>query len=642
VALGVLRGSAAQQGAAHIGYVYPAGGKQGTTFQVVVGGQRLTGPTEAIISGAGAQAQVVEYNRPMTQKEFNELRDEFRALQEKRRKSARSNDDSTNRWTTADEKRISEIKNQILKNAPNRDGNPAIAETVVLQITLAPDAELGEREVRIRGATGLSNPLMFCVNDLPEFTARAAKAANLELERFKRFLPGEPTNSLPKAPLPVSLPAIVNGQVMPGETDRIQFTARKGQRLVAAATARKLIPYLADAVPGWFQATLALYDARGKQLAYNDDFRFDPDPVLFYEVPSDGEYFLEIKDAIYRGREDFVYRITLGELPFITSIFPMGGKTGGKTTVTLTGWNLPTNAVTVDDANSSSSIRPVYVQDNGRISNRLPFATDTLPECFEQETNDSTATAQPVALPVMVNGRIDHPGDCDMFRFEGHAGQEIVAEVRARRLASPLDSFLKLIDANGKVIASNDDWDDKACGLETHHADSYLHATLPTAGTYYVRLSDTQGKGGPEYAYRLRLSAPQPDFELRIAPSSINVRAGSSVPLTVYAIRRDRFTNEIKLRLKDAPPGVSLSANRIPANRDELKLTVQTAPGRYREILRLTLEGQALIGDNELVHEAVPADEMMQAFFYKHLVPSKTLELAISDRGEFRKADRKR
>ena len=37
---------------------------------------------------------------------------------------------------------------------------------------------------------------------------------------------------------------------------------------------------------------------------------------------------IEINDAIYRGREDFVYRITIGELPFVTSIFPLGGPAG--------------------------------------------------------------------------------------------------------------------------------------------------------------------------------------------------------------------------------------------------------------------------------------------------------------------------
>ena len=50
---------------------------------------------------------------------------------------------------------------------------------------------------------------------------------------------------------------------------------------------------------------------------------------------------VEIRDSIYRGREDFVYRVTLGELPFVTSIFPLGGPAGTQTTVELTGWNLP-------------------------------------------------------------------------------------------------------------------------------------------------------------------------------------------------------------------------------------------------------------------------------------------------------------
>ena len=39
---------------------------------------------------------------------------------------------------------------------------------------------------------------------------------------------------------------------------------------------------------------------------------------------------MEIKDALYRGREDFVYRITIGELPFVTGIFPLGGRAGAQ------------------------------------------------------------------------------------------------------------------------------------------------------------------------------------------------------------------------------------------------------------------------------------------------------------------------
>ena len=129
----------------------------------------------------------------------------------------------------------------------------------------------------------------------------------------------------------VKLPAVVNGQIMPGAVDRIRFSAARGQHLVLSVAARDLIPYLADAVPGWFQATMTLYDPRGKEVAYDDDYRFHPDPVLYYEIPTAGEYSLEIKDAIYRGREDFVYRISMGELPFLTGIFPLGGPAGSDT-----------------------------------------------------------------------------------------------------------------------------------------------------------------------------------------------------------------------------------------------------------------------------------------------------------------------
>ncbi len=64
---------------------------------------------------------------------------------------------------------------------------------------------------------------------------------------------------------------------------------------------------------------------------------------------------------------------------------------------------------------------------------------------------------------------------------------------------------------------------------------------------------------------------------LRVVPSSINVRAGASVPITVYALRKDGFSGEIALALKDARQGIRLSGARVPANQDQVRLTL-TAP----------------------------------------------------------------
>ena len=184
----------------------------------------------------------------------------------------------------------------------------------------------------------------------------------------------------------IILPCVVNGQIMPGGVDRYRFQARQGQRLVIAASARELMPYLADAVPGWFQAALSLYNALGHEVAYADHFRFHPDPVLFYEVPNDGEYTLQIRDSIYRGRDDFVYRITVGEVPFVTGIFPLGGPAGARTTVQLTGWNLPAASVVQDARFLAPGVYPLSARTETNSSNLVPFAVDALPECLSQRS----------------------------------------------------------------------------------------------------------------------------------------------------------------------------------------------------------------------------------------------------------------
>ncbi|MBI4623415.1 MAG: PPC domain-containing protein, partial [Verrucomicrobia bacterium] len=224
-------------------------------------------------------------------------------------------------------------------------------------------------------------------------------------------------------------------------------------------------------------------------------------------------------------------------------------------------------------------------------------------------------------------------GDEDVFRFAGKAGSEFIAEIFARRLSSPLDSVLKLTDATGRQLAFNDDYEDKGAGLTTHHADSRLSVTLPADGAYYVRVADAQHRGGPEFGYRLRVGPPRPDFELRVVPSTINARAGTHVPITVYALRRDGFNGEIALGLRDAPRGFALSGARIPANQDKVPLTLAVPPVPHDEPFELAVVGLATIQGRTVAHTAAPAEDMMQAFFYRHLVPVKQLMVNVAGRG---------
>jgi hypothetical protein len=611
-----------QASSPHVGYVFPAGGRQGSTFEVKLGGQYLAGATSVQVSGDGVQAKVLGQTRPLTQQEINKLRDRLQELQKKKAK------------TEADQKEIEEIREKLAREAIRP--TPVLAETVTVEVTVAPSAVPGPRELRLSANTGMSNPVVFHVGQLPEVsqTKELIDPEGPPRKGLARF--AKPREKPADPEVKVTLPAVLNSQIMPGEVDRYRFPARKGQQLVFVTHARGLLPYLADAVPGWFQAALTLYDGDGNEVAFSGNFHHRPDPVLAYKVPADGDYVLEVRDALYRGREDFVYRIEAGELPFITSIFPLGGPARTRTTVSLEGWNLPQSSLTLEPPEMKPGLFPLSVKSGDLLSNRVPFAVDTLPECLEQEPNDTPATAQRITLPVIVNGRIDRPGDRDVFRFEGRAKETIIAEVRARHLDSPLDSVLKLTDSGGKVLAYSDDQEDRGQGLQTHHADSVLRVTLPADGTYYLHVGDSQRQGGSAHAYRLRVSAPRPDFELRVTPCSINARPGSTVSLTVYALRKDGFSQEINLFLTYAPVDFTLAGAKVPANQNEVRLTLQVPATVRPRPVHLVLEGRAVIGGKQVTRTAVPAEDMMQAFAYHHLVPANDLLVTVSGKARAR------
>ena len=592
-------GLQAQQNVPHAGYVYPAGGRQGDTVDITIGGQFLDGVSVAILSGPGVQTSAPEHIKLISQGQANRLRDQLQELQEKKKAK-------TAPWTAEDEKTVAEIRKKIA--AFIRPLTPALAETVKVQVRIDPSAPLGARELRLVTPIGITNPIVFMVGQLPEFSKPTAPVAG---ERSRRDL-GMPRTT-PATVADVTLPTIINGQIPAGGVDRYRLTATKGQHLVIQAAVRELIPYISDAVPGWFQASVALLDSTGKEVAYSDHNGFRQDPVFQYEVPADGQYTLQIHDSIYRGREDFVYRIAVGELPYITGIFPLGGKAGSASTLELRGWNLPSPRLTENNKTRAAGLYPVSVTRGAITSNNLPFSVDTLPEI-------TAHGPQRVKLPLIVNGRIDKPGAQDVFRFEAKAGEEIVAEVMARRLESPLDSVLRLTDAKGKQIALNDDFEDKSAALITHHADSLIQVKLPAAGTYFLSITDSQHKGGPDYSYRLRLSHPVPDYQLRVTPSSISARGGLSVPVTVYALRKDGFNGPIELKLKDAPGGFALNGGWIPANQSSVRMTLTLPTRKIDTPFDLHLEGTTKIDGKEARRIAIPAEDMMQAFYYHHLV----------------------
>ncbi len=700
LALLVAAASSVRAQSQYIGYVYPAGGQQDATFPIRLGGQGLAHASDVVVTGEGVSCRLVAYYEVLGNQDLGLLNQQLSVL---RKKETTVNDSIVAKMATIEfpapigpdtgpsavpslicsvcgtanpldasvcskcnaklekpkdpkpgkkdakneaPKSENEVAKQKLIDLIQRrfaedERTPAVrsqTELVFAEVTVAPDAKPGRREIRVITKRGISNPLPFYVGQVPEVARKPMKTMQVPVlgkeHLAQRKRPPE------EEEVRITVPCTMNGQMAAGEVNRYRFAASKGQRLVISAKARDLVPYVPDGVPGWFQAVLKLYDAHGKELAYNDDFRFNPDPIIYFEVPKDGEYLLTIHEALFRGRESFVYRITIGELPFVTSIFPLGARVGEPVKIEMSGWNLEKSTLAPPPKDAKPGHHLIAPTNGKLVSNHVLFALDTLPECLDKESNDEPSQAQKVQLPIIINGRADRPGDWDVFEVEGKAGETIVAEVHARRLGSPLDSFVKVTGPDGKVIALNDDHYDAGSGLNTDHADSYLMVKLPADGKYFVHLGDTPRRGGKEYTYRLRISQPQPDFALRLIPSRIVIRSKSSANVTVYALRKDGFDGPIKLAFTDLPPGLESSGVTLPAQKEVVGLSVKTSLTEMDKPVDLTVVGTATIGGRDVVHAAVPAEDRMQAFLWRHLLPAETLPALVYDPSYQPPADR--
>ena len=673
----------------YVGFVYPAGGQQGTTFPIRLGGQGLLHPTDLVVSGEGVTVRLVDYYRVFDNQELALLNQQLNQLRKKETtvddamvnhmtwlelpapigpdtgpetfqglicqvcgtanapdatlcikcntklekpkdpppgQAGAQNDPPKDTREAAKQKLIDRLQRRFAED----ERQPAVrsqTELVFAEVTVAPDAKPGRREIRVITRRGISNALPFYVGQVPEIARKPMKTAQVQVLGKEHL--AQRNRPVQEEEMRVTIPCTMNGQIAAGEINRYRFEATKGQRLVIAANARHLVPYVPDGVPGWLQAVLKLYDATGKEVAYNDDFRFNPDPVIYFEVPEDGDYLLTINEALFRGRESFVYRITVGELPFVAGIFPLGARVGDPVKIEMNGWNLAGMTIAAPPKDAPPG-RHLIAATNGKLaSNQVLFALDTLPETLDQEPNDQPAQAQKLTLPVIVNGRADRPGDWDLFAIDAKAGETIVAEVQARRLGSPFDSFVKITGPDGKILTLNDDHYDAASGLNTDHADSYLMLKLPADGRYTVHIGDTRRQAGKDCAYRVRISRPQPDFELRVAPSRIVMPSNGAASVTVFAVRRDGFDGPIQLSFRDLPKGFESSGATLGAKGEVVGLRVKTTLAEMEKPVRVAVVGKATIDGREVVHDAVPAEDRMQAFLWRHLLPAEDLPLLV-------------
>ncbi len=236
--------------------------------------------------------------------------------------------------------------------------------------------------------------------------------------------------------------------------------------------------------------------------------------------------------------------------PELASLAPRGAQSGTTERVTLTGKRLA--EVTAAKSNHEKlAVQLVAVHDDGQVevevaaaadlprgrfeiwlvnaggeSQRQPIHVDNLPQAHEAEPNDTVDAANPIAIESDVWGVLAARGDVDRFAFDAKAGQSLVFEVLAAQIGSKANVVLTVLDANGRVLADNNDFGGTA--------DPLLPFTVPADGRYVVEVRDLMLTGGGEHFYRLAVG----EFAVvtGVYPLSVPANAAAEVELAGYNI----------------------------------------------------------------------------------------------------------
>ena len=101
---------------------------------------------------------------------------------------------------------------------------------------------------------------------------------------------------------------------------------------------------------------------------------------------------------------------------------------------------------------------------------------------------------------------------------------------------------------------SNDD-----DGLRQFGSDSRLMFTAPENGVFVVRLSESRGRSGPLFAYRLTIREARPDFKVTLEGANPSVAPGSGKGFNLKLERLDGFEGKVRVDLPSLPRGFHIT-----------------------------------------------------------------------------------
>ncbi|MBI3680504.1 MAG: hypothetical protein HY235_08915 [Acidobacteria bacterium] len=487
----------------------------------------------------------------------------------------------------------SQIQAVILNSAPT---------LLKLEIRVPEDAFYGPHYFRLVTPRGASAPLLFRIGDLP---------------RAREQEPNSTLAQASKVPTPVTIDGRLNTD---GDFDFYRFHVKAGESW--------LFDLRAARNGNGLDAALILLDATGRKLAHSED-HFIWDPFLYHTFPGEGDYIAVVQPTHRNNDPNFAYELDIRQAPHLETIAPLSFTPGQETEATLYGAGLDTAGakiefdeqgfrgqvlamraseallrVTVPEKASPGGHTLALVTAAGR-SNPARFLVDTVPQLPARtgpagppssgetvghagrpgsvvRAGSLDEDSKEIIPPISINGNARYR-EPERFELDARPGETLVFEVRAGRFGSPVDSLLRLLNAAGKVVASNDDF--AFTVADFYNKDSRLSYTFKESGRYTIEIRNMVSTTGEHYPYQLRVTPAEPHYEIGFGTERPYIYPGQRTRLKITAVRRDGHKEAIPLQISGLPAGFGCEPAEIAAGKNEGEIQIvadaSLKPGTY-------------------------------------------------------------
>lgn len=433
-------------------------------------------------------------------------------------------------------------------------------------VTISPDAKRGACEVRVIGRYGISSPRAFVVGALPESVV-------------------PDTHTTVEKAFKAALNSVLNGHAVKNAVTHVNFEATKERRVFAICRPSGLDSRM--------DASAHVADAGGRVLA-----RLKPDGLLDFTPSADGIYTLCVHDLLFRGGDEFPWRIELTTAPLVEYVFSDGRN------AELRGRNLPGGTVEKTLMKFGVALEKLVLPSDK--AEALIAAGGVEPARFGAAAEGAdTDSSKPVALkpPCVFTGWFPARGRPRLFTFEARKGDVLWIEVACATKSLPADPFLIIEKetkaADGKTtcapVGEAFDIDPVAAPDEfaSDTRDPAYRFEAKEDGNYRIEVRDSfcNSSGAPRFPFELGVRPAAPEFALVTLPMALPKAKGTRTAdfgiaplwrggvtaMKVVALRKRGFSGPISLGAEGLPPGVTCLGGVIGEGRTSGYVSFQAA-----------------------------------------------------------------